>query len=67
MSCRMLLTSPLTKGLFKRVIVHSGGGLNEGDPVRPKEELAEITSKAMELLGWTVDPCSGIRRKSPLR
>jgi para-nitrobenzyl esterase len=55
MSTRMLLCSPLTKGLIRRVIVQSGGGLNEGDPVRPKTGLAAIGRNAMEHLGWTVN------------
>jgi len=54
-SARLLLCSPLTKGLIRRVIVHSGGGLNEADPVRPKEELADITRAALAELGWTVE------------
>lgn len=54
MSVRMLLTSPLTKGLFSRAVPESGGGLNEGDLVRPREEFEELCSKSMEYLGWTL-------------
>ena len=55
MAVRMLLCAPPAKGLIKRVIVHSGGGLNEGDPVRPLKEMEEISQKALDHLGWTVD------------
>lgn len=55
MSVRMLLCAPPAKGLIKRVIVHSGGGLNEGDPVRPAAEMEDICTRALEYLGWTVD------------
>lgn len=54
-SCRILLTSPLTSGLFNRVAVQSGGGLNEADPVRPYDELCEIGQECLKRLGWTVD------------
>jgi para-nitrobenzyl esterase len=54
-SCRILLTSPITKGLFNRVAVQSGGGLNEADPVRSFDELCEIGDKCLDRLGWTVD------------
>lgn len=55
MSVRMLLCAPPAKSLVKRAIVHSGGGLNEGDPVRPAAEMEEICTGALEHLGWTVD------------
>lgn len=55
MSTRMLLTSPLTGGLFSRVVVHSGGGLNEADPIRPKQEFIGICQRSMEALGWTFE------------
>lgn len=54
-SVRMLLTSPLAKGLFSRAIVQSGGGLNEADPVRPKEEFQSLCRQCLEMLGWTED------------
>lgn len=53
MSTRMLLTSPLTKGLISRAVIHSGGGLNEADPIRPKRDFMAICQKTMEALGWT--------------
>ncbi len=52
-SCRILLTSPLAEGLFQRAIIQSGGGLNEADPFRPTEEIAMMTEKALQELGWT--------------
>lgn len=57
MSVRMLLTSPLTQGqgLFSRAVVHSGGGLNEADPIRPVEEFTGLCKKTMEALGWTFE------------
>lgn len=55
MSVRMLLTSPLTKGLFSRAVVESGGGLNEGDLVRSREEFTRLCQKSMEHVGWTFE------------
>lgn len=55
MSTRMLLTSPLSRGLFSRAIVESGGGLNEADPIRPKQEFMSLCQRAMEHLGWTLE------------
>jgi len=55
MSVKFHLVSPLSRSLFSRAIVHSGGGLNAGDPMRTWQELASITEKAMEHLGWDFD------------
>jgi para-nitrobenzyl esterase len=55
MSVRMQLVSPLSKGLFSRAVVESGGGLNEGDLVRPKEEFQQLCQKCLDQLGWTVE------------
>ena len=55
MSTKFHLCTPLSKGLFRRAIIHSGGGLNGGDPTRPRAELQELTQKALDHLGWTVD------------
>lgn len=55
MSTRMLLTSPLCQGLFSRAVVESGGGLNEADPIRPKQEFMSICRQALEHLGWTYE------------
>jgi len=55
MSVKFLLCSPLSRGLFKRAIIQSGGGLNAGDPTRPKEEIGKVTRECLELLGWTFD------------
>ncbi len=52
MSVRMLLTSPLTEGLFSRAVPESGGGLNEGDLVRTREDFEDMCLKSMEHLGW---------------
>lgn len=53
MSTKFHLCTPLSRGLFKRAIIQSGGGLNGGDPVRPLKELQEITDNALNILGWT--------------
>ena len=54
-SVRMLLASPSARGLFSRAIVQSGGGLNEADPVRTKEEFQSLCQQCMDRLGWTVE------------
>lgn len=54
-SVRMLLVSPLAKGLFSRAIVQSGGGLNEADLVRPKDEYQQLCSDCLAHVGWTED------------
>ncbi len=54
-STRMMLTSPLARGLFTRAVVHSGGGLNEADPVRPKQEFTDICRGCLAHLGWTYE------------
>lgn len=54
-STRMMLVSPLAKGMFSRAVVHSGGGLNEADPVRPKEEFTQICRDCLAHLGWTYE------------
>lgn len=53
MSTRMLLGSPLAEGLFSRAVIQSGGGLNEGDLVRPREEFTNLCREAMEHAGLT--------------
>ncbi|MCD8337533.1 MAG: carboxylesterase family protein, partial [Lachnospiraceae bacterium] len=55
MSTRMLLTSSLSKGLFSRAIIESGGGLNEADPIRLKEDFMALCERAMRHLGWTLE------------
>ncbi len=54
-STRMMLTSPIAKGMFSRAVVQSGGGLNEADPVRPKEEFTQICQMCLDHLGWTFE------------
>ncbi len=54
MSTKFHLISPLSRGLFSRAIVQSGGGLDAGDPTRPYEEMVEITRKTMEAAGLTM-------------
>jgi len=55
MTCRMLLVSPLARGLFRRVIIQSGGSLDEADLVRPHEELSDISRRSMESAGLTLE------------
>lgn len=54
-STRMLLASPMARGLFSRAVAESGGGLNEADPVRPKEEFTQMCQKCLDHLGWTLE------------
>ena len=54
-STRMLLTSPLTKGKIAKAVVHSGGGLNEADLVRPKEEFTKMCAGTLRHVGWTFE------------
>ena len=54
-STRMLTCSPLSRGMFSRAVVQSGGGLNEADLVRPMDELMDIGVKCMERLGYTFE------------
>ncbi len=54
-SGRMLLSSPLARGLFSRVAVQSGGGLNEADAVRTKEEFQTLCQRCLDALGWSLD------------
>ena len=51
MSTRMLLTSPAAKGLFSRAVIESGGGLNEADLVRPRQEFTKMCQDAMKQAG----------------
>lgn len=47
-SCRMHLVSPASKGLFSRVQIQSGGGLNEADLVRPKAEFQALCEESLK-------------------
>lgn len=63
MSTRMLLGSPLAKGLFSRAAVHSGGGLNEGDLVRSREEFEQLCQESLEYAGWNFED---VLKRDPL-
>lgn len=54
-STRMMLTSPIAKGMFSCAAIHSGGGLNEADPVKSKDEFGAMCVKCLEYLGWTFE------------
>jgi para-nitrobenzyl esterase len=55
MSTRMLMCSPLARGLIRRVIVQSGGGISDSDYYRPLGEKMAICRKGMDRLGWSVE------------
>jgi para-nitrobenzyl esterase len=55
MSTRMLMCSPLSRGLIRRVIVQSGGGVTDSDYYRPLSEKMAICERGMAKLGWTLD------------
>lgn len=73
-SCRMLMTSPLTKGkgLFRRAIIQSGCSLNEPEPYRTSDWIGEWAEKTLDSLGLsyedllTKDACE-LARTMPLR
>lgn len=54
-SVRMLLASPMARGLFSRAVAESGGGLNEADLVRPKEEFMQMCQRCLAHVGWTME------------
>ncbi len=54
-SVRIHLANELSQGLFQKAIVESGGGLNEADLMRPKEEYQKICEELLERQNWTVD------------
>ncbi len=54
-SVRMMLCSPVTRHMVRRAVVHSGGGLNEADPVRPADEYKRLCQGSLDALGWTED------------
>ncbi len=54
-STRILLTSSLSKNLFQRGIVQSGGGVVDADLVRSFEEKCDVCERAMKLLGWQIE------------
>ncbi len=54
-STRMLLCSPLTKGMFSRAVAHSGGGLNEADVCRSAADFTDMCVRTLEHVGWTME------------
>lgn len=54
MSTRMLMCSPLSRDIMKRVIVQSGSGITDSDYYRPLKEKLEICERGMKKLGWTL-------------
>lgn len=52
-SCRYLTTSPLARGLFKRAILMSGGGVH--DTELSLAEYQALCEKILAHLGWTMD------------
>lgn len=55
MSTRMLMCSPLSRGMISRIIVESGGGITDSDYYRPLEEKLDICIRGMKKLGWTLE------------
>lgn len=55
MSTRMLMCSPLSRDIMKRVIVESGSGITDSDYYRPLSEKLAICQRGMASLGWTFD------------
>ncbi len=54
-STRIHLTNELSQGLFQKAIIESGGGLNEADLMRPKEEFHGICDQILENVGWAAE------------
>ena len=52
-SCRMLCTSPLAKGLFRRTIVMSGTSVHDNDT--SLEDYQAMCETLLSYVGWTVD------------
>lgn len=55
MSTRMLMCSPLSRDIMKRVIVESGSGITDSDYYRPLKEKLDICVRGMKRLGWTME------------
>lgn len=55
MSTRMHLTSPLCRGMVNRVIIQSGGGLNEWSTMRTEEEQMTYGVELLHLAKMTFD------------
>lgn len=53
-SSRILLTSPLSRSMFSRTAIQSGGGLNEADLMRPKQDFIHMCQESVKYLGWTL-------------
>ncbi|MDR2932392.1 MAG: carboxylesterase family protein [Oscillospiraceae bacterium] len=51
-SVESLSCSPLTKGLFRRAIMHSAGKYGARDPEPTKEQIGEQVQKIMAANGW---------------
>lgn len=54
MSTRMLMCSPLSRGMISKIIVESGGGITDSDYYRPLSEKMDICVRGMKKLGWTL-------------
>lgn len=55
MSVQSLLASHLCRGMFKRAIVQSAGGLNDLDRTRTMAEKEQLGEKVLAELGWTFE------------
>ncbi len=55
MAVRCLLASPLCRGLFRRVIIQSGGGLGEMIPIQTMADCEQLGVRILDTAGLTVD------------
>ena len=55
MSARTLLASPLCRGLMNRVIIQSGGGLNEWSDFRTMADQERFGEQLLEAAGLSID------------
>ena len=55
MSTRTLLTSPLAKGLVRRVIIQSGGGINDWSGFRSMQEQEQLGVRLLQTAKMTLD------------
>lgn len=51
-SCKLLLCCQQAEGLFRRVIIQSGGGLIAADPTRTANEMGSLVQDCLDLTGW---------------
>jgi len=55
MSTRTLLASPRAKGMVNRVIIQSGGGINDWSSFRSMSEQEQMGEEMLKDLGWSFE------------